>query len=142
VAAKPSCKTRAARVYQVPEYVKGVQTKRHVIYACVFRSGRTTTLTQPPRVGLRQGLSNFALAGTILAYSDYEHGIDSGCTSIQALDLGTGQGVVSASEVGCTVDAGFIRLGEVTSLVVNESGARGDELVFLAAGVFLVARGS
>lgn len=114
---------KSARVYHLPEFIEGVRTKRPGEYACVFRAERTTVLT-PPRTGsepLHQ-LGDFTLAGTILAYSDYQHGIDAGCTSIDVLDLTTGRIEVVAPQVGCTVDAGFVRVGGVTSLGINESG--------------------
>jgi len=114
---------KSARVYSLPEYIEGVRTRQPGVYACVFRGERTTALT-PPRTRSRplHDLGNFTLAGTILAYSDYQHGIDAGCTSIDVLDLTTGRIVHEAPQVGCTVDAGFVRVGSVTSLVVNESG--------------------
>jgi hypothetical protein len=114
---------KRARVYDLPEYIEGVRTQQPGEYACVFRGERTTVLT-PPRTGSRplHQLGDFTLAGTTLAYTDYQHGIDAGCTSIEVLDLTTGRIVREAPQVGCTVDAGFVRVGSVTSLVVNESG--------------------
>jgi hypothetical protein len=96
-------------------------TERQTISACVFRSGQTTTFTRPPHVGLHQGLSDFTLSGPILAYTETQFGVDSGCTSIYVTDLATKLGLLSVP-AGCFVDAGFIRLAEVTSLVVNEHG--------------------
>jgi hypothetical protein len=68
-------------------------------------------------------LTTSPFAGTILAYADYQHGIESGCTGIRVIDLATRRTVLELPEVGCTVDGGFVKTGGVTSLVVNEHGS-------------------
>jgi hypothetical protein len=91
-------------------------------YACLQRSGATSAL-QGTQGGALQSLGNFALAEGTLAYSDYQFGVDSGCTSITVLDVAHRRTLLHLPQVGCTVDAGLIRVGQVSDVVVTPRGS-------------------
>jgi hypothetical protein len=103
----------------MPEYVEGVRTKRAGIFACLFHRG--TTLPPVPLKTLREP-EHITLAGTIVAFVDFQHGVDSGCDVIEVIDMATSRTVLVVPEVGCEVDAGSVRSEKVTDLVVNEHG--------------------
>jgi hypothetical protein len=72
---------------------------------------------------LRSSLSRVALAGTIVAYAEGHYGIDAGCTDIAVVDVAAKHTLRRLGHVACTIDAGFIRLGQVTDLVVTSRGS-------------------
>ena len=114
---------RSVRVYSIPEYIEGVRQKHEGIYACVLRSGKTIALKPPRRYLPLHQLDHITLAGVIVAFGDGWHGIDSGCTSIVVLDLASGRTLLRLPQVACFVDAGFVREGQLTDLVVNSHGS-------------------
>lgn len=117
-AAHTIARDRSVRVYSLA----GSSPFARRTYACLVRDGATVRLPggQPTA---RDSLGNFALAETVLGYSDYSFGVDSGCTSITVLDVAHRRTLRSLAQVGCTVDAGFIRLGTVSDLVVTPRGS-------------------
>jgi hypothetical protein len=109
---------RSARVYSVA----GASSGPERTYACLFADGRTTVLGGSDGA-LPHSLSHISLAGTLLAYADYRFGVDSGCTGITVLDLARSRTLLTLSQVGCTIDAGFVSLGQVTDLVLSSHGS-------------------
>jgi hypothetical protein len=116
--AKTLARDRGVRVYSL----KSSARLARLTYACLLRSGATIAL-QGARGAALQSLGNFALAEGTLAYSDYQHGVDSGCTGITVIDVAHRHTLLRLAQVGCTVDAGFIRLGQVSDVVVTPGGA-------------------
>jgi hypothetical protein len=113
---------RSVRVYTMPEYVGGVRTKRAGTYACLLHRGTTLALKPTrPKPPLPE-LEHITLAGTIVAFVDFQHGIDSGCDVIEVIDIVRSRIVLVVPEVGCEVDGGFVKNEEATDLVVNEHG--------------------
>jgi hypothetical protein len=110
-------RSRSVRVYSLG----GSGTFAQRTYACSERSGATARLHGQARGP--DPLSNFALAENVLGYSDYSFGVDSGCTSITVFDVAHRRTLRALAQVACTVDAGFIRLGTVSGLVVTQRGS-------------------
>jgi hypothetical protein len=119
---------KSVRVYRLPPYIEGVAAKRPGIYGCMLRTGRTVKLKdrielvpQRPAHYHPLELREFVLAGTVVAYIQSYVLVDVSCTDIVVLNLATGRIVLEVSQ-GCSVDAGFLSIHDVTSLVVNELG--------------------
>jgi hypothetical protein len=94
-------------------------------YACLFRTGKTVPLvkSQPGPGHLPfAALTHAALAGTIVAFAAVQHGVDSGCFSITVLDVPTKRTLISIAQAACYVDAGFVKAGRVSDLVVSARG--------------------
>jgi hypothetical protein len=114
---------RSVRVYSLPAYVEGLPTTGTGSYACLLHSGATLALEPTRRrKGLLRNLQHITLAGTIVAFVDFQHGIDAGCDVIEVMDIATSREVLFVPEVGCSVDAGFVKSEGATDLVVNEHG--------------------
>jgi hypothetical protein len=114
------------RIYSVTDGVAGAPRGPSASYACLFRNGSTVLLVGPkprPQGGLNHRLAEARLAGTTLAYTEVQFGIDSGCTSIHVIDVTTRRALLTLPQVACFVDAGFVRAGWVTDLVVNRRGS-------------------
>jgi hypothetical protein len=115
--ARSLARSRSVRVYSLGSPSAFLQRT----YACLLHNGATVRLrgqaTGP------DSLSNFALAESVLGYSDYSFGVDSGCTSITVLDVAHRRTLRALPQVACTVDAGFIRLGTVSGVVVTPRGS-------------------
>jgi hypothetical protein len=119
---KTIARDRSVRVYSIPGYVEGVRQEHAGLYACLLRTAVTVALRPPAQRFPVHLLSNFTVAGTMLAYTDDSHGVDSGCTAIVVLDIASDRRLLR-TEAGCFVDAGFIRLADVLKLLVNEHGS-------------------
>lgn len=117
-AAHTIMRSRSVRVYSLP----GASALDRRTYACLLRTGASVRLPLGRPAGFHS-LANFALAESVLGYSDYSFGVDSGCTSITVLDVAHKRALRSLAQVGCTVDAGLIRLGTVSDLVVTRRGS-------------------
>lgn len=115
--ARTLVRNRGVRVYSLAGSSPFLQRT----YACLLRTGATVRV-RGQATG-RDSLSNFALAESVLGYSDYSFGVDSGCTSITVLDVAHRRALRTLAQVACTVDAGFIRLGTVSGLVVTARGS-------------------
>ena len=113
---------RRVRVYSMPEYVEGVRTKRAGTYTCLLHRGTTLALKPTRRKRPLRELEHITLAGTIVAFVDFQHGIDSGCDVIEVIDMAKSRTVLVVPEVGCSVDGGFVKSEGATDLVVNEHG--------------------
>jgi hypothetical protein len=113
---------RSVRVYSLPAYVEGVQTKGAGIYACLLRNRTTLALTPPRHRRPWRELQHIKLAGTIVASVDFEHGIDSGTDVIEVLDMSTSRIVLFIPQVGSSIDGGFVKSEQAIDLVVNEHG--------------------
>jgi hypothetical protein len=59
----------------------------------------------------------------MVAFVDFQHGVDAGCDVIEVIDALTGRAVLEVSEVGCSIDACLIRCEGANDLVVNEHGS-------------------
>jgi hypothetical protein len=68
-------------------------------------------------------MSDYRLAGTIVAYADRSFGVDSGCTSIIVIDVATRRQLRAIYQVACYSDARVLRFGEITDLVVSPDGS-------------------
>jgi hypothetical protein len=108
---------RSVRVYSLA----GATPFSPRTYACLLRTG--ATLRVRGQGAGRDSLSNFALAEQVLGYADFSFGVDSGCTSITLLDVAHRRTLRTLAQVACSVDAGLIRLGTVTGLVVTPRGS-------------------
>ena len=84
---------RRVRVYSIPEYIEGVQTKREGIYVCLFERGTSLSLepSRGPKPPIPE-LERITLAGAIVAFVDFQHGVDSGCDVIEVADVARGTG--------------------------------------------------
>jgi hypothetical protein len=119
-AAHTLARDRSVRVYSLP----GSSPFARRTYACLLRTGATLRLPGggQPTVAI-ESLSDFALAETVLGYAQSSFGVDSGCTGITVLDVAHRHTLRSLPEVGCTVDAGFVQVGNVSGLVVTPRGS-------------------
>jgi len=99
-----------------------VRAKHKGIFACLFYGGRTLALEPARRSYLRHELGHFTLAGTMVAFVDFQHGIDAGCAVIKTIDVARSRVVLFIPKVGCSIDAGIIKSESVSDLVVNEHG--------------------
>jgi hypothetical protein len=91
-------------------------------YACLLANGATIALGMAHRYCCGS-IGRIALAGTTVAYTEAVIAVDSGCTSIVVLDVARRRTLVSLPQVACSIDAGFIKLGQVTDLAVSPHGA-------------------
>jgi hypothetical protein len=117
---------RSVRVYELPEWVEGVRTKGEGTYACLLKRGSTLAL-QPTRRGRTFGLAaareHFELAGTMVAFVEAQRGVDTACFSIGVIDVESGPRVLLSTDVGCSIDGGFVKSEYPADLVVNEHGS-------------------
>jgi hypothetical protein len=116
--ARTIARDRSVRVYSLP----GASVFAPRTYACLLRSGATARLPRGQAAG-PESLGNFALGESVVGYSSYSFGVDSGCTSITVFDVAHRRTLRAIAQVGCTVDAGFIQLGSVSGLVVTPRGS-------------------
>jgi hypothetical protein len=71
----------------MPEYVEGVRMKRAGTYACLLHRGTTLALKPTRHKPPLRELEHITLAGTIVAFVDFQHGVDSGCDVIEVIDM-------------------------------------------------------
>jgi hypothetical protein len=110
-------KDRDVRVYSLT----GKTPTRGGTYACLQRRGTIVTLTKPRR--RPDSINDIALAGTIIAYTDSTHGVDTGSTDIVVVDVAKGRTLLMVPGAGGFIDACFIGFHEVTDLVVTHRGS-------------------
>jgi hypothetical protein len=115
---------RNVRVYSIPEYVEGARIESPGTYACERRRGTTLALApvNRKRPRLRHELRHVTLAGTIVAFVDFQFFIDAGCDVIEVVDMARQQMVLVVPDVGCRGK----RVGgeaQAAKLVVNEHGS-------------------
>jgi hypothetical protein len=111
-------KDRAVRVYSVA----GKTSSRTSTYACLLGRGTTVTLSKPGR-GRSTSIGHIALAGTIVAFTNSTHGVDTGSTDIVVLDLASRRTLLTVPQAGGFIDACFISFQEVTDLLVTARGS-------------------
>lgn len=117
---------RSVRIYSIAPGIEGEPAARAGSYACLFNNGRALTLVRrkPSRHARPLAhLGQVRLAGTIVAYTETQVGIDSGCTGVAVLDVASNRKLITLPAVACFVDAGFVRAGSVTDLAVGSHGA-------------------
>lgn len=95
---------------------------REGVFACVLSRGTTTALTGKAE-GCCHSVGHITLNGTIVAFTESAHGVDSGCEGILVVGLVSKRTLQSISPVACWVDAGIIRSGKLTDLVVTSQGS-------------------
>jgi hypothetical protein len=119
-----------ARGSKVVVYERGARLlPERGLYACKPGRAGTTTLVTASRFGISR-VGRVAVAGEWVAFSDGKHSIDSGCTSVQVVEVTPHPLRRPARVAGCTVDAGLISSARVIDLVVS---ARGSVAWILAA---------
>lgn len=91
-------------------------------YACLLRRGTTVALATPSRY-FSHVIGQVTLAGAIVAYTDSQHSVDSGCTGIVVVDVANGHTLIDVPQVACSVDAGIISFSDITDLVVSYRGS-------------------
>jgi hypothetical protein len=92
------------------------------VYACARDHRKPAVLIAPSRMCC-SSVTNVAFAGVTVAYAHDFHGVDSACTNISVTNVARRRRLLELPHVGCSIDAGFIGLGEVTDLVVDRGGS-------------------
>lgn len=116
--AQTIAKDREVRVYSLAG-----KTLAHVgTYACLLRGGARVALTRPGRFRA-PSIDHVTLAGAIVAYTYSTHGVDTGSTSITAVDVATGRTLLTIPGAGGFVDACVISFSDVSDLVVTDHGS-------------------
>lgn len=59
----------------------------------------------------------------MVAFVEAHRGVDTACFSIGVIDVESGPRVLLSTDVGCSIDAGFVKSERPTDLVVNEHGS-------------------
>lgn len=106
------------RVYTVG----GGESQPKRVFACLMPRGTPVRLGGTKRMW-PHAMSDYRLAGTIVAYADRSFGVDSGCTSIIVIDVATRRQLRAIYQVACYSDAHVLRFGEITDLVVSPDGS-------------------
>lgn len=109
---------RYVRVYSLG----GKASRQSGTYVCLLRSGGTVALAKPGRYG-PGSIDHIALAGTIVAYTDSTHGVDTGSTDIVVVNVATRRTLLTVPGAGGFIDACVIGFREVTDLVVTYRGS-------------------
>lgn len=124
---RPSCLPphahTIARDRDVRVYSLTAQTStRGGTYVCLLRRGTIVTLAKP---GPRRpaSIEHITLAGTIVAFTDSTHGVDTGSTDIVVVDVASRRTLLTVPGAGGFIDACFISFHEVTDLVATYRGA-------------------
>jgi hypothetical protein len=124
---RPSCfpshahtvaKDRDVRVYSLT----GKTPTRGDIYACLLHRGTMVTLSKP---GPRRpaSIEHITLAGTIVAFTDSTHGVDTGSTDIVVVDVANRRTLLTVPGAGGFIDACFISFHDVMDLVATRRGS-------------------
>jgi len=108
---------RDVRVYSLADKVWDYGT-----YACLLHSGSTVALAKPRRYR-PDSIGHIVLAGTIVAYTDSTHGIDTGSTDIVVVNVAARRTLLTIPGAGGFIDACFISFRDVTDLVVTDRGS-------------------
>jgi hypothetical protein len=125
---RPTCDLRSARVLaqnrEVRVYSREAKRAPEGIYACLRRTGRTVTIARPGRRALRGfAVEHITLAGAMVAYTSSTHGVDTGSTSIEVLDVADGHVVLRVPQAAGFVDACVIQFRRITDLLVTARGS-------------------
>ncbi len=91
-------------------------------YACLLHSGSTIALAKPRRYR-PDSIGHVVLAGTIVAYTDSTHGVDTGSTGIVVVNVAARRTLLTIPGVGGFIDACVISFRDVTDLVVTDRGS-------------------
>jgi hypothetical protein len=116
--AQAIAKDRYVRVYSL----EGKPPRSSGTYACLLRRGTTVALTRPRRFN-PDSIGHVVLAGTIVAYTDSTHGVDTGSTDIVVVNVASRRTLLTIPGVGHFVDACVIGFSDVTDLVVTYRGS-------------------
>jgi hypothetical protein len=88
------------------------------------RTGRTVTIARPARRALRgSAVEHITLAGVMVAYTSSTHGVDTGSTSIEVLDVADGHVVLKVPQAAGFVDPCVIQFHRITDLLVTVRGS-------------------
>jgi len=79
-------------------------------------------LAKPGRYRL-DSIGHVALAGTIVAYADSAHGVDTGSTGIVVVNVAARRTLLTIPGVGMFIDGCVISFRDVTDLVVTDRGS-------------------
>ncbi len=125
---RSTCEPHSAHVLaqnrQVRVYSRKAKRASEGIYACLRRTARTTTIARPGQRALRGvAIEHITLAGTMVAYTSSTHGVDTGSTSIEVLDVADGHVVLSVPHAAGFVDACVIQFRRITDLLVTARGS-------------------
>lgn len=91
-------------------------------YACLLHSGSTVALVKPRRYR-PDSIGHVVLAGTIVAYTDSTHGVDTGSTGVVVVNVAARRTLLTIPGVGGFIDGCFISFRDVTDLVVTDRGS-------------------
>lgn len=91
-------------------------------YACLLHGGSTVALAKPRRYR-PDSIGHLVLAGTIVAYTDSTHGVDTGSTDIVVVNVAARRTLFTIPGVGGFIDACVISFRDVTDLVVTDRGS-------------------
>jgi hypothetical protein len=116
--AQTIAKDRYVRVYSLG----GKASRQGGTYACLLRRGSTVALARP-RQFRPDSIDHIVLAGTIVAYTDSTHGVDTGSTGIVIVNVASRRTLLTIPGVGGFVDACVISFRDVTDLVVTYRGS-------------------
>lgn len=125
---RATCDSRGALVLaqnrEVRVYSRNAERPVDGIYACLRRTGRTITIARPGRRALRGfAVAHITLAGAIVAYTSSTHGVDTGSTSIEVLDVADGHVILTVPQAAGFVDACVIQFRRITDLLVTARGS-------------------
>lgn len=109
---------RDVRVYSLANKASGHDDT----YACLLHSGSTVALAKLRRYR-PDSIGHIVLAGTIVAYTDSTHGVDTGSTGIVVVNVAARRTLLSIPGVGGFIDACVISFRDVTDLVVTDRGS-------------------
>lgn len=109
---------RDVRVYSLADKV----SRDYGTYACLLHTGSTVALAKPRRYR-PDSIGHIVLAGTIVAYTDSTHGIDTGSTDIVVVNVAARRTLFTIPGVGGFIDACVISFRDVTDLVVTDRGS-------------------
>jgi hypothetical protein len=125
---RSTCHRQGARVLaqnrEVRVYSRKAKRASEGIYACLRRTGRTVTIARPVRRALRGfAVEHITLAGAMVAFTSSTHGVDTGSTSIEVLDVADGHIVLTVPRAVGFVDSCFIQFRRLTALLVTARGS-------------------
>jgi len=116
--ARTLAKDRDVRVYSLARKLP----IREDVYACLLGRGTAIAVGKPLR-DQPTSIGHIALAGTIVAYTEATHGVDTASTDIVVLDVAKRHILLTIPRAGGFVDACIISFREVTDLLVTRLGS-------------------
>jgi hypothetical protein len=126
---RPDCAPAQAQTLASDRYVQvyslaGQTPGQGGTYACLRGGAGAVALSQPhPGVLGQDSIAHVALAGTIVAYTESTHGVDTGSTNIVVVNVASRRTLLTIPGVGGFVDACIISFHEITDLVVSRRGS-------------------